>query len=146
MIKNIPNKFTKELLLKIIDQNFKKAYDLFILPSDVNGYKNFGYAFINFIYSYYIPYFYFLFNGKKWGSTNSKKICEITYSNIQGRNNLLSHYSDKIIFLNEEAKNYDADLKFIIPNDYKNIFKEAFPNCNIEEYKYYFVTKMPFNL
>jgi hypothetical protein len=64
MIKNIPNKFTGELLLNIIDQNFKGAYNIFILPTDNNKYKNFGYAFINFINSYYIPYFYFLFNGK----------------------------------------------------------------------------------
>ena len=34
MIKNIPNKFNKDLLLNIIDQNFKGTYDLFILPTD----------------------------------------------------------------------------------------------------------------
>ena len=77
MVKNIPNKFTRDLLIKTIDQNFKSTYDLFILPTDVNRYKNFGYAFLNFTCSYHIPYFYFLFNGKKWGSTNSQKICEI---------------------------------------------------------------------
>ena len=143
MIKNIPNKFTRDLLLKIIDQNFKGAYDLFILPTDVNRYKNFGYAFINFTCSYYIPYFYGLFNGKKWGSTNSRKICEITYSKIQGRNNLLSHYNNKIIFRNDDVKKYDIDEIFIIPNAYKEIFNKAFPNYNIEEFKYYFKTKMP---
>ena len=35
MIKNIPNKFTRDLLLNLINQNFKYAYDLFILPTDV---------------------------------------------------------------------------------------------------------------
>ena len=143
MIKNIPNKFTRDLLLNIIDQNFKGTYDLFILPTDANRYKNFGYAFINFICSYYIPYFYCSFNGKKWGSTNSQKICEITYSKIQGRNNLLSHYSNKIIFRNKDLKKNDNDQKYIIPNDYKDIFKSAFPNYHIEEFKYYFLTKMP---
>ena len=73
MIKNIPNKFNQNLLLSIIDQNFKGTYDLFILPTDANKYKNFGYCFINFTCSYYIPYFYFMFNGKMWSSTNSKK-------------------------------------------------------------------------
>ena len=62
MIKNIPNKFNKELLLSIINQHFKGTYDLFILPTDINKYKNFGYAFINFTSSYYIPYFYYMFN------------------------------------------------------------------------------------
>ena len=36
MIKNIPNKFTREKLLEIIDKEFKGTYDLFILPKDVN--------------------------------------------------------------------------------------------------------------
>ncbi len=144
MIKNIPNKFSRELLLNIIDENFKKAYDLFILPTDVNGYKNFGYSFINFTSSYYIPYFYSVFNGKKWSSTNSQKICEITYSKIQGRNNLLSHYSNKIIFRNDEAKKYNSEQKFKIPNEYRDIFNKAFPNFIVEESQYYFITKIPF--
>jgi len=70
MIKNIPNKFTREKLLDLIDKNFKCSYDLFILPKDGNKNINFGYAFINFISSYYIPYFYYMFNGKKWTDTN----------------------------------------------------------------------------
>ena len=60
MIKNIPNKFTREKLLEIINKNFSGTYDLFILPKDGNKNRNFGYAFINFISSYSIPYFYFV--------------------------------------------------------------------------------------
>ena len=48
MIKNIPNKFNREILLTTIDQHFKGTYDLFILPNDGNRNKNFGYSFINF--------------------------------------------------------------------------------------------------
>ena len=143
MIKNIPNKFNRDMLLNIIDKNFKGAYDIFILPTDVNRYKNFGYSFINFTCSYYIPNFYYLFNGKKWSNTNSQKMCEITYSKIQGRNNLLQHYSNKIIFRNDEAKKYNSE-KYIIPNEYKAIFTKAFPNQYIEEYEFHFMTKMPF--
>ena len=142
MIKNIPNKFTGEILLNIINQNFKGAYNIFILPTDNNKYKNFGYAFINFISSYYIPYFYFLFNGKMWSSTNSQKICEITYSKIQGKKSLISHYQGKIAYQNDSIKN-NSDHKFIIPNDYKFLFRKFFPKQYIEEYKYYFVTKIP---
>ncbi len=144
MIKNIPNKFTREMILGLINKNFKGAYDLFILPSDANRYKNFGYAFINFTCSYYVPYFYFLFNGKKWSCTNSQKVCEITYSKIQGKNNLLTHYSHKIIFYNNDITKYNIAQKYIIPNEYRVIFDKAFPNYNVEEYKYYFLTKMPF--
>ncbi len=144
MIKNIPNKFKRDLLLKIINENFKGAYDLFILPTDANGYKNFGYSFINFTSSYYIPYFYYLFDHKKWSSTNSQKICEITYSKIQGRNNLLSHYPNKIIYRNNEVKKIDNDNKYIIPNDYNKIFNSIYPNYIMEKHATYFITKMPF--
>jgi hypothetical protein len=143
MIKNIPNKFTRELLLNTIDQNFKDTYDLFILPTDGSRNKNFGYSFINFTSSYFIPYFYFMFNNKKWSSTNSKKICEITYSKVQGRANLISYYANKIIFYNN-AHEITLNQKYIIPNDYKSIFVQLFPKQEIEEYKYYFITKMPY--
>ena len=143
MIKNIPNKFNKDLLLSIINQNFKGTYDLFILPTDINKYKNFGYAFINFTSSYYIPYFYYMFNGKMWSSTNSKKICELTYSKVQGKTNLLGHYPSKIVYGNEEAKNVIPEQKYIIPNVYKIIFNKLFPKEKIEEFKFYFITKMP---
>ena len=143
MIKNIPNKFNRELLLSIINQNFKGTYDLFILPTDIKKYKNFGYAFINFTSSYYIPYFYYMFNGKMWSSTNSKKVCELTYSKVQGKTNLLNHFPIKIVYLNEEAYNVKPEQKYIIPNVYKIIFNKLFPEEKIEEFKFYFITKLP---
>ena len=144
MIKNIPNKFKRDLLLNLINQNFKVAYDLFILPTDKNNNKNYGYSFINFTSSYYIPYFYFLFNNKKWSNTNSQKTCEITFSKIQGKNNLLSHYSSKIIYKNEEVEKDESKQKFKIPNIYSTIFFNEFPNYNVENYDNYFLTNIPF--
>jgi hypothetical protein len=144
MIKNIPNKFQRDLILKTLNKNFKGAYDVLILPTDANGYKNFGYSFINFTSSYYIPYFYFLFHQKKWPNTNSQKICELTYSKIQGRNCLLSHYQSKITFRNNDVKKLDNDNKYIIPNEYYEIFNSIYPNYIVEKYKTYFSTKMPF--
>ncbi len=143
MIKNIPNKFNRELLLEIIDHHFKGTYDTFVLPTDVNKYKNFGYSFINFTSSYYIPYFYFIFNKKKWAGTNSKKVCELTYSKVQGKNDLFKHYPSKIIYDNKDSKMVTPEQNYIIPNAFKLIFNKCFPNQPIEEYKYYFITKMP---
>ena len=143
MIKNIPNKFTREKLLEIIDKNFNGTYDLFILPKDGNKNRNFGYAFINFISSYSIPYFYFVFNGKKWVDTNSNKICEITYSKIQGRSELISHYPNKIIYFNDKLDVKNGN-KFFIPKDYLDLFKQLFPNHPIEENNLGFITKIPF--
>ena len=145
MIKNIPNKFNRDLILKIINQEFEEAYDLFILPTDANGYKNFGYSFINFTSTYYIPYFYFLFNDMKWPNTNSKKVCEITYSKIQGRNNLISHYPNKIIYKNDLSKKNDTqEERYKIPYKYISLFFSAYPNHTIEKCDNYFLTKIPF--
>ena len=147
MIKNIPNKFTREILLNIIDQNFRGTYDIFILPTDSNQFKNFGYCFINFTNSYYIPYFYYMFNGNKWSFTNSKKICEITYSKIQGKNKLLNHYPSKIVYENKEVdivnNNNNLPREFIIPNVYKDNFLSLFPNQNIVQFPFYFLTLLP---
>jgi hypothetical protein len=143
MIKNIPNKFNKDLLLNIFDQHFKGTYNIFVLPTDVNKYKNFGYSFINFTSCYFIPYFYFMFNGKMWNSTNSKKICELTYSKVQGKDNLMQHYPTKILYVIEDGYEVKPEQKYIIPNVYKIIFNKYFPNEKIEEYKFYFVTRMP---
>ena len=143
MIKNIPNKFNQDYILNIINQNFRGTFDVFVLPTDINKLKNFGYAFINFTSSYYIPYFYFLFNGKMWFGTNSKKICELAFSKVQGKEALLDHYPSKIVFNNDEALEVTNEQKYIIPNIYKLFFNECFPKEKIEEYKYYFITKMP---
>ena len=143
MIKNIPNKFNQEYILNIINQNFKGTFDVFVLPTDINKFKNFGYAFINFTSSYYIPYFYFMFNGNMWFGTNSQKICELAYSKVQGKAALLEHYPSKIVFCNDEALEVTPEQGYIIPNIYKLYFNECYPKEKIEEYKYYFVTKMP---
>lgn len=132
MIKNIPNKFTREMLISIIDYKFKGCYDLFIFPQDANKCKNFGYGFINFIHPFYIPYFYFLFDHNTWSGTNSKKICELSYSKIQGKNQLLKHYPKKIIFVNMEGEKFKNNVipkLFILPNMYKQMFISLYPNC-----------------
>ena len=95
------------------------------------------------VITYPISIFYFI--EKKWSSTNSKKVCEITYSKIQGRNHLLSHYASKMIYINDEAKKHDiSGQKYIIPNEYFNLFNSAFPNYQIEKFQTYFMPKMPF--
>ena len=134
MIKNIPNKYTTEMIKSILSYNFNYTYDILIIPSDANKIKNFGYGFINFINSYYIPYFYYMFNGNKWSGTNSEKICEITYSKIQGKNQLIKHYPNKIIYFHKEGENFLKNTTqkfFLIPNIYKNYYISLYPNSQI---------------
>jgi hypothetical protein len=52
----------------------EKTYDFFYLPIDFKNRCNMGYAFINFIDTKYIKFFYELLHGKKWPHFNSEKV------------------------------------------------------------------------
>lgn len=58
MIKNIPNKYTQQMLLDTFDRKQHNQYDFFYLPIDFKNRCNMGYAFINFIDSIYIVEFF----------------------------------------------------------------------------------------
>ena len=94
MIRNIPNKYTKELMLETIDEYFNDAYDFFYLPIDFKNNCNVGYAFINFKDLKFIEPFYKRFNHKKWAIFNSEKICSIKYARIQGKEECERHFRD----------------------------------------------------
>ena len=155
MIKNIPNKFTKDHFLSIFNKNFEGKFNLFLLPTDIKEKKNYGYAFINFINYFYIINFYYSFNGKKWENTNSVKICEILYSKIQGITKMIKHYPIKVMYLrelenqdskeedeksnsnnssNSNSNNANTQLlpKVDIPLIYQQIFEKIYPNIRIE--------------
>lgn len=94
MIRNIPNKYTKELMLKTIDRYFKHTYDFFYLPIDFKNNCNVGYAFINFKKIETIEAFYNRFNKQRWEMFNSDKVCQIKYARIQGKKECKEHFKD----------------------------------------------------
>ena len=143
MIKNVPNKFTKDIFLSIFNKEFEDKFDLFLLPTDIKEKKNYGYAFINFINPLDIIYFFYRFNGKKWPNTNSVKICEIVFSKIQGINKMIKHYPikvmyQKIMMKNEEENKKDIDIylkdkkDIVIPIVFLNEFNIIYPNSNFK--------------
>jgi len=142
MIKNIPNKFSKDKFLSIFNQEFEGKFNLFLVPTDISEQKNYGYAFINFIDTLDIIYFYYRFNGKKWPNTNSIKVCEIVFSKIQKFNKMIKHYPIKVMYQKipnkneEEKKGHDDSLKenkdIIIPLIYINEFKSIYPNIKVQ--------------
>ncbi len=75
MIKNIPNKYTQEMLIQLIEHNYSDCYDFFYLPMDLVNMCNMGYAFINFVNIDAIESFFKEFNNKKWPHFKSNKIC-----------------------------------------------------------------------
>jgi hypothetical protein len=97
MIRNIPNKYSQKILLRLIDLRFKDRYDFFYLPIDYKHRCNVGYAFINFFEPMPIIEFFKLFNEKKWDKFNSEKVCKISYARLQGQDALLDHFKSSSV-------------------------------------------------
>lgn len=91
-IKNIPNKYSSEMLLELIDANFKDKYDFFYLPMDTYKNCNLGFAFINLTSIKFVEPFLDEFEGRKWPKFNSEKICEIRYARLQNQKNLKEQF------------------------------------------------------
>eukprot|EP00803_Ostreobium_quekettii_P000171 evm.model.scf_1510.1 EVM.evm.TU.scf_1510.1 scf_1510:6152-11784(+) len=92
MIRNIPNKYSQKMLLDVLDRKYSGRYDFFYLPIDFKNRCNLGYAFVNFKTPTTTAEFYKEFHSKSWEEFNSKKVCEITYARVQGRNALIEHF------------------------------------------------------
>jgi hypothetical protein len=101
MIKNIPNKYTQQMLLESINKNHANCFDFLYLPIDFKNRCNVGYAFINFVDYRHIHLFYKEFDGKKWEKFNSEKVCALSYARIQGRLNLEKHFQSSNIMVQE---------------------------------------------
>mmetsp|Transcript_48597 Transcript_48597/g.113807 ORF Transcript_48597/g.113807 Transcript_48597/m.113807 type:complete len:216 (-) Transcript_48597:77-724(-) len=89
MLRNIPNKYTRDMLVKQLEQNFKGQFDYVYLPIDFKNRCNVGYAFINFASVGVCATFVEKFNGVEVGEClpglNSRKIAEVTPARIQGK-------------------------------------------------------------
>lgn len=94
MIKNIPNRYSKEMMMDMIDKDFKSTYNFFYLPIDFERDANVGYAFVNFLKSKTIRDFYLKFSGMKWSNYNSDKVCDVSYARIQGKEACMKHFEN----------------------------------------------------
>ncbi|XP_020577379.1 protein MEI2-like 2 [Phalaenopsis equestris] len=103
MIKNIPNKYTREMLLAAIDENHKGTYDFLYLPIDFKNKCNVGYAFINMASPSHIISFHQAFSGKKWERFNSEKVSSLAYARIQGKAALVAHFQNSSL-MNEDKR------------------------------------------
>ncbi len=92
MIKNIPNKYTQQMLIDHLDLSHAGRYDFIYLRIDFKNKCNVGYAFINFIDPMDIVTFAKRMNGKRWPKFNSEKRCELAYARIQGKEALVDKF------------------------------------------------------
>ncbi|KAG2243690.1 hypothetical protein Bca52824_094474 [Brassica carinata] len=102
MLRNIPNKYTREMLIEFLDEhceveNNKEegeeiAYDFLYLPIDFKRELNKGYAFVNFTKAEAVLKFKAACNNKPWYRFGSRKILEISHARIQGKDALVKHF------------------------------------------------------
>lgn len=103
-IANIPNKYTKNMLMQFIDEEFSGKYDFFYLPIDFQNTCNMGYAFINFVDVESAKKFYLTFHKSKWPRFQSDKICEVRYAVLQGQEANIKFFENSQLIRQADAK------------------------------------------
>ena len=135
MIRNIPIKYTDEILIEALNE-FNGKYDCLYMPYDYEKNGNKGYAFINFVNPLHILYFYEKFNGKKWVHFESNKICELNCAHFQGINEIQKHAKN---YKGQKKPNYysrsENNENMIIPSKYLLKLKKRFPKMQFTENK-----------
>jgi hypothetical protein len=88
MIRNLPNKYTRELLQARLDEQFLGKYDFLYLPVDFRNRCNMGYAFVNFRSYEDCAECTRLFHGRAVQDClpgyNSVKVCAVSPARVQG--------------------------------------------------------------
>ena len=88
MLKNIPNSYSQDDILRIISDDFENQFDYLYLPIDFKFQLNVGYCFVNLDRPKTVARFVMLFKGVEW--EGSKKVADVTYARTQGRKALLA--------------------------------------------------------
>ena len=139
MIRNIPIKYTDQVLEKELEQ-FEGKYDCLYMPFDYENGGNKGYAFLNLKSPYHVLLFYEVFNNKCWMFFDSKKICELNYANFQGIDEIKKHAKNykgskkPNFYINTKSDN-SANNKIEIPYKYLNLLLQANPKMKYVENK-----------
>ncbi len=94
MIRNIPNKYNQAMMLDLLNRSYAGQYDFFYLPIDFKNKCNLGYAFVNFKCTKQTAVFYKEFHKQRWKEFNSRKVCEVTYARVQGKEAMVDHFKN----------------------------------------------------
>jgi hypothetical protein len=82
------------MLLDEVNAQHEGTYDFFYLPIDFKNRCNVGYCFINFLEPRFIAPFVRTFNGQRWKSFNSEKVCAVSFARIQGRQAMIARFQN----------------------------------------------------
>lgn len=138
MIKNIPNRITREELLeRILEVMPHGSFDFLYMPIDFNNRLNFGYAFLNLSNEMYIDLFTLSFNKKRMfdniGSLSSTKLIDVVVARVQGFNANINRLISSPVLFNAD----DGSLPLIFCGDVEIPFRNLM-NLNrhmIEQYQ-----------
>ncbi|KAG2203118.1 hypothetical protein INT47_004925 [Mucor saturninus] len=108
MIRNIPNKYSQEMVMNLINETHKNTFDFFYLRMDFKNRCNVGYAFVNFIEPKSVISFYQEREGSKWSKFNSNKRFQLSYAAIQGKKALIKKFQDSQVM--EQEPDYQPKL------------------------------------
>jgi len=95
MFRNIPNNYTREMLLELLDaEGFNKKYDFVYLPIDFHKGAGLGYGFVNLISEEEATNFMLHFNGfTKWVLKTSQKEGAVSWAEpLQGLKSYVDRY------------------------------------------------------
>jgi hypothetical protein len=123
MIRNIPNKYSQQMLIDFINESHRGKYDFLYLRMDFKNRCNVGYAFCNMVDSNAIISFAQRVVGKKWTRFNSDKVCMLSYANIQGKLALIEKFRNSSVM--DEHPSYRP--KIFYTNGSLAGEEEAFP-------------------
>lgn len=88
MLRNIPNKYSRDMLVQQLNEEFRGEFDFVYLPIDFKNGCNVGYGFINFRTPELCEKFVSLFDGvdvqKCLPGLNSRKVIQVTPARVQG--------------------------------------------------------------
>mmetsp|Transcript_7337 Transcript_7337/g.18377 ORF Transcript_7337/g.18377 Transcript_7337/m.18377 type:complete len:510 (+) Transcript_7337:91-1620(+) len=88
MLRNIPNKYTRDMLVDQLNRSFKGCFDFLYLPIDFKNRCNVGYAFINFCseesYRRFVKSFHLVPVCQCLPGLNSWKVVEVTPARVHG--------------------------------------------------------------
>eukprot|EP00937_MAST-01D_sp_MAST-1D-sp2_P001845 g1845.t1 len=103
MIRNVPNRLTRSMLVSRLDAKFKGKYDFLYLPIDFSNRCNMGYAFINIIDHADVEPFCREFDGFKWKFMSSGKVCRIAYAVVQGKAAMVAKFRNSGVMKKEKS-------------------------------------------
>mmetsp|Transcript_15964 Transcript_15964/g.36276 ORF Transcript_15964/g.36276 Transcript_15964/m.36276 type:complete len:384 (+) Transcript_15964:81-1232(+) len=99
MLRNIPNRYTREMLIGRLDKGYQNSYDFVYLPIDFSSKCNVGYAFINFKTPAAAQRFFSEFHGAKTKHClpgfSSSKVAEVSFARVQGRDQNMENLRDE---------------------------------------------------